>query len=440
IDLSTKILQSAETAQNTSDLIFSIWLLFGVLTGLFFLLAIAPAKILMECIRQEKRIIVISLGVGAFLLVNAHFAASLWKPMSDLTFLLSSRLLALITPGLVYIDETAKHLGLGHFIVHIAPVCSGFEGIGLVTGFVSIYLYANRDKHRFPHALLLLPIGAIGIWCLNIFRISGLILIGYYGSEEIAVGGFHSQMGWITFLATSFGILWLAGKVPYFNKEEMPRTGADTPGGFLSVPVATLLPLLVLLITTMLTAIFTTNFEWLYPVKALAMAGTLLFVWKSLALPFWRWSYPPLAAGAAVAVMWIVIHGQDVDFSTTFREVLGSAPVWLAILWLCFRFLGSVLLIPITEELAFRGYVLGRISKSGNLISGIIPLSIPAVLISSIAFGALHGAWIAGTIAGIVFACVRLRSDSVVDTIVAHGVAYLIIFIYAAVFGNWFLI
>ena len=44
---------------------------------------------------------------------------------------------------------------------------------------------------------------------------------------------------------------------------------------------------------------------------------------------------------------------------------LASLPVWLAAIWLCLRAFGSIALVPVAEELAFRGY-LSRVLISTN--------------------------------------------------------------------------
>ncbi|MGB3622163.1 MAG: CPBP family glutamic-type intramembrane protease, partial [Ketobacter sp.] len=56
---------------------------------------------------------------------------------------------------------------------------------------------------------------------------------------------------------------------------------------------------------------------------------------------------------------------------------------------------------------------------------------------SSLAFGALHGAWIAGTVAGVVYALVRIRTRHVGDAILAHAITNGLLCAYAAMTGEW---
>jgi exosortase/archaeosortase family protein len=64
------------------------------------------------------------------------------------------------------------------FKVRISPECSGYEGIGLILAFLSVYLWILAPRSRFPGALLLLPLGAAAIWIINAVRIVLLIAIG----------------------------------------------------------------------------------------------------------------------------------------------------------------------------------------------------------------------------------------------------------------------
>jgi exosortase/archaeosortase family protein len=100
----------------------------------------------------------------------------------------------------VVADQARFMLGTKTFNVEVAPACSGFEGVALMLAFGSVWLLFFRRELRFPQALLLLPGGMLAIWLLNCVRLVSLILIGAAGAPQIALGGFHSQAGWIAFV------------------------------------------------------------------------------------------------------------------------------------------------------------------------------------------------------------------------------------------------
>jgi CAAX prenyl protease-like protein len=111
-------------------------------------------------------------------------------------------------------------------------------------------------------------------------------------------------------------------------------------------------------------------------------------------------------------------------------------PAGLAAVWLIFRVLGSVITVPIAEELAFRGYVLRR------LISPDFDKTSPrftwlSFLLSSFLFGALHGRWPAGTVAGMFYAWAMYRRGKVTDAIIAHATTNALIAAEVLIFGNW---
>ena len=105
--------------------------------------------------------------------------------------------------------------------------------------------------------------------------------------------------------------------------------------------------------------------------------------------------------------------------------------------WLLFRFLGSVITVPIAEELLFRGYLLARFARQEIILEGRIVFSWVALILSSILFGLLHADWVAGIVAGLIFGLVRYRSDSIKDAVIAHASANLLLSVYVISSGNW---
>mgnify|MGYP006176255573 CR=1 FL=1 len=95
---------------------------------------------------------------------------------------------------------------------------------------------------------------------------------------------------------------------------------------------------------------------------------------------------------------------------------------------------------PAERDVSFRGYLLSRFSKAEVRLDGPLPLSVLAIFFSSLAFGLLHGAWLAGTVAGIIYALVRWRTQSTASAIYAHGITNALVFAYAAATGEWHLL
>ena len=83
----------------------------------------------------------------------------------------------------IYYSLPEKLVGTATFEITIAPECSGYEGVGLVTLLLALYLWLFRMHLRFPQALLLFPVGALAVWLANAVRITALI-VAYVLSQQ----------------------------------------------------------------------------------------------------------------------------------------------------------------------------------------------------------------------------------------------------------------
>ncbi len=435
-------------ADQTDTSIFLLWCLALLCSLWCWASMLAPMRYWFRTLVRYWKSVCAAVLIAVAVWLFTGLASRLWVPLSSLTFMLSSNLLGLFDSELVVIGQSQKILGLGDFIVNVAPACSGYEGIGLITAFLALYLHINRKEFRFPRAFVLFPLGIVAIWLLNAVRITVLVALGYYWSADIAIGGFHSQAGWIAFILTSLGLLWFAGRWRFVIQSGyagvsklVPGVSASPADSNSAQAVATLVPLVALLASVLLTSAVSSEFVWLYPLRVLAVLFALIWFWPALRLFPYRLSPLALAAGFGVALIWIsLLIDSAPQADRVFSETLfDSPPLWSG-LWLVFRFVGAVVTVPVAEELAFRGYLLCKLSRSPNYTRGGLPVSVVAVLISSVAFGALHGAWVAGIVAGLAYAFVRLRSQHVGDAIAAHAVTNLIVFVFAACSGQWSMI
>lgn len=443
--ISEKIFRDPKLVAGLSQWYFASWLLVCLLTFFTWLSLFASVAWLRTFLSAQKNALAVSVAVGTLIWAVALYTRELWGPMSEFTFILAALLLYTVHREQLYVDATDKLLGVGDFIVNIAPACSGYEGVGLVTAFTAIYLWLYRQNLRFPRVFLLFPLAAAAIWLLNIVRIVVLILIGHHWSAEVAVGGFHSQAGWLTFIMTSLAILWLAGDSAFFSRKvKLPAAATEASKAADNAPAeqitALIIPLVVLLAASLLTSSLSAGFDWLYPLRVAAVGLSIGMLWRQLQLlPYRMHPVAPLA-GLLVAVLWVLMLGQDESYNSEFRQALDAAPSWLAGAWLLLRLIGTAVTVPIAEELAFRAYLLCKLSGVEPSARAKVPFAIVAVAASSLAFGALHGAWVAGTVAGVVYALVRIRTQHIGDAILAHGITNALLFAYAATTGAWHLL
>ena len=396
-------------------------------------------------------------GAFAVLAWNVgDFTRTFWNYSGGTTMRLVESLLAPFADGPV-VRKDAFCIGTDTFDVQVNAPCSGFHGIGLVTTLLAGYLWWFRRTLRFPQALVLLPIGAGLMWLANAVRIAALILVGIWISPEIAVDGFHSAAGWICFLAVGLGLIWGASRSPFFTRDDAPPQD-DPPRGAEASPagawpgvdgaaavtgpsvVACLVPFLVLTGVTMLTQAFTAGFDVLYPIRVVATAVALVSLRHQIP---WRAALPSPAAvaiGVGVFAMWMLLApaAQAASSVATIRQDplhLGQPWRWL---WLLFRIAGSTITVPIAEELFFRGFVMRRCISADAESVAVGEFTWFSFLVSSVAFGALHGdAWIAGTLAGMAFAAALYLRRQLVDAVAAHATTNAALSGFVIATGNW---
>jgi len=419
--------------------VIAAWGLASLATVSLSLLSIAPRHFWGDFGRRERLTLlasaVISIGTVGFVVVARHLS---W--IGDATFRMSEIILRWFYSD-VRVNAQTHELGTAGFQVTIAKECSGYEGIVLVVVFLGLYLWVFRRDFRFPQTLFLFPIGILVIWAFNALRIATLIAIGTDLSPEVAVAGFHSNAGWIAFILVTFALIWAAHRVPVFAMTSAalparagPTIGNRTPA---SESEAQLVPFVVLLASTLLTSAFSAGFDWLYPVKVAATGAALWFFWRYYRFAQWPVTALPVLVGTLVFLGWVLLVPVSNEANTAFAEGLAAAPTLGAGTWLMFRFIGSAITVPFAEELAFRGYLLGRLSGAKPTTDGRVPFTWLSFVASSVAFGVFHDAWIAGTLAGMAYAYVRYHRGAVSDAIVAHMTTNTLLSAYVMLTQQW---
>ena len=421
------------------DLWLAVWDMTGFAAGVFLLLAALPARVKTRVAPNKSFIVTTGvIVIGASLPWGYfNFTSRLWKPLSGPTFLLVEWLLDAF--GQSVVSKPAELvIGTKLFSVTIRSACSGYEGIGLMILFVGTYLWLFRFRLRFPHAYLVLPCGILAIWLVNAVRMALLVLVGTHVSPEIAMGGFHSQVGWLGFIGVALGMAAVTQRIPLFA---VTQSGPGEKARESNQTTAYLAPLMALLALSMITGALSSGFDWLYPARVLGTGAAIWLFWRRSA---WRnlarsWSWGAVAIGVAVFAVWMGlerVRGASGTGSSIART-LGEMPVGLAVAWLIFRVLGSVVTVPIAEELAFRGYVLRRLIPDDFDRLSLVRFTWLSFLVSSVLFGALHGRWLAGTVSGMFYAWALYRRGRVTDAVIAHATTNALIVADVLILGHW---
>jgi CAAX prenyl protease-like protein len=206
-----------------------------------------------------------------------------------------------------------------------------------------------------------------------------------------------------------------------------------------------LLPLLAVVATGLVTGIFVEQFDYLYPLRVVIAVAVLFWFRRDYAEGLRHqlrgrrlWSWEAAAIGVLVYLTWISVAAlTSSDASDNPPNQLAELTLPFASLWVTARVFGSCITIPIVEELAFRGFLLRRFIDRDFTNVSYEKLSWPAVLITSIAFAAVHQQWIAGFLAGVLYALAQLRRGLLSDAIIAHAVTNLLIAVQVLCGGYW---
>jgi exosortase E/protease (VPEID-CTERM system) len=436
--LTRRLLEDSPTESNGAW--FFVWGFTGFLVVGLWCLTVLPVAVWLKLLRRSWTVLSVMavVAIVSLAFASGRLSERLWAPMAEATVGAVRATLDLGFHGVECRQADFQNWWLGppEFEVLVAPSCSGYEGFGMVAAFLGLYLWLRRDELHFPAALLILPLGLVAVWVANVARIVALIAIGAWGWPDVARGGFHSQAGWLTFNAVVLGMVALSRRSAWMSQG---RTNRDGPAVNPAAPY--LWPLLVVVGTAMVTAALSPGgFDALYPVRVVVAAAVIGVFRRTYATLGWTLSWQAVGAGVGVFVLWMGLEALRPALAegSPMPEALAGMPPAGRVLWLIGRILGAVLIVPLAEELAFRGFLLRRLQSSEFDAVPADRWSWFAVLASSAVFGLLHpGRFVAGLLAGVIFAWVYARRGRLADAVVAHAVTNALIAVHVLATGDW---
>jgi exosortase E/protease (VPEID-CTERM system) len=410
---------------------FVAWALLGLAVIAALTLVVVPFRQFLWVMRQGRISILLGVLVGIVAWSAGRAAQHLWVLLGGVTIRAVTQVLSWIFTDSVY-NPSRFLVGTSHFRVVVGKECSGFEGIGLMIVFAISGLVIFRGALRFPNALILLPLGVLAAWMANVLRIVGLIVIGIHWSPDLALGGFHSKAGWVLFCSVAFALMMVARRTRFFSQAvTRPEENADT----WHPTAAYLTPLLAAIAVELVAGLFSIRLGFLYPIQGLAILVVLWAYRKcyTLGQPSWAWAAVVIGAAAfavdlAVGHLPVPVHGT----TSIPEKALGAHSIAGAAV-LAAGLVRSVILVPVAEELAFRGYLLRRFISSDFTEVSPATFRFGSFLISSAAFGLLQSSWIAGTVAGMLYAFAVFRRGRLEDAFLAHAVTSLLAVLYSLV-------
>lgn len=183
-----------------------------------------------------------------------------------------------------------------------------------------------------------------------------------------------------------------------------------------------------------------------YPVRLSVSSLVIYFASRSLV----SFRASRLLASAAIgAVVFLIWVGPDILFGYRhhwlFENFINGAPVssvpgalqrnWL---FVASRFAGSTLVVPILEELFWRGWLMRWLVDKEFQTVALGTYSPAAFWVVAALFASEHGPyWEVGLIAGVIYNWWMIRTRSLADCIVAHGVTNGMLSIYVLAADQW---
>ncbi len=341
----------------------------------------------------------------------------------------------------IVVQDPASHLlGTDRFLVIVGGTCSGLEGLALMSAFSAVWLFYARRELRIGRALLLVPVALGLMWALNLLRLVALIAIGDAGHPAIATQGFHSEAGWIAFNLVSLGFLFTAQQIQWFRKAVSYPIQANGTSSlpdnsrFMNLPAVYLGPFLAITAASVLSQAASAGFDRLYALRLVAALGILWLYRREYGRLDWHFGALGPLVGLGVAAMWLGLQSllAHMGFAgpgndATAMGLAAVSPVERTF-WMACRVLAAVITVPVAEELAFRGYLARRWMDPDPERVPFARLSVPAIAVSSVAFGLVHGhMWLPGILAGVAFALVARSKGRFGEAVAAHAVANLAI-------------
>ncbi len=178
----------------------------------------------------------------------------------------------------------------------------------------------------------------------------------------------------------------------------------------------------------------------LYPVKIILVAAVLAWYWRSL--PTLRPAAPMASmwVGVAGVVLWIGLDPVLVHYDA---PLIGRNPfqlypaVWA---WWLFgvRLLGIALCVPVMEELFWRGFLMRWLIKEDFTSVPLGTYQPFSFWITTVCFAAVHGPeWPLGVVVGLLYGVWFVRTKSLGDIMLAHGVTNLLLALYCLLANDW---
>jgi CAAX prenyl protease-like protein len=184
--------------------------------------------------------------------------------------------------------------------------------------------------------------------------------------------------------------------------------------------------------------------RWIYGVTVVVVGALLGWWWRDyreLARPAWPGGAEvagSVVVGLAVFAAWIHL---DASWMVIGEPAAAFVPLtdrgeldWALI---AVRWCGAALLVPVMEELFWRGWLMRWLERPS--FESVPPqrVGLRAIVLSTVFFVMVHNLWLAAFVAGLAYAALYVRTGKLWTAVIAHAVTNGALGVWVVATGNW---
>jgi CAAX protease family protein len=178
----------------------------------------------------------------------------------------------------------------------------------------------------------------------------------------------------------------------------------------------------------------------LYPFKAILVAAVIAWYWRSL--PSLRPAAPMLSVGVGIVgvILWIgfdpiLVHYNQPLIGRNPFQLYPAVDAW----WLFgFRLAGITFIVPVMEELFWRGFLMRWLIKEDFTSVPIGTYQPFSFWVTTVCFATVHGSeWPLALLVGVLYGAWFVRTKSLGNIMLAHGTTNLLLALYCLITNDW---
>jgi CAAX prenyl protease-like protein len=180
---------------------------------------------------------------------------------------------------------------------------------------------------------------------------------------------------------------------------------------------------------------------WIYPAQTIICGALVLWFWREYELRAPRQIVLTVATAFIVFAFWIAPQ-EFLGFAPRLDGfnpgTFSGQPVGYRTM-VVIRFLRLVVIVPLVEEIFWRGFALRYFIDEKFYAVPLGAFSWFSFAVVTIAFGLSHAQpdWIAALIAGALYNCVAYRTKSLASCVLAHAITNLLLGLWIMKTGQW---